>query len=101
MANVIRMGGTKAVGGLEVRVDGDKKTYHVPLLGQLTMGDLMTFRRISKMPDEERNDAYMDAFYELCIRYVPQQAVDSLTVEEFGQFVQAWQDASDEVEPGE
>ena len=102
MADVLKLGGTKATDGLEVHVEGHKKTYRIPLLNQLSMGDLMVFRRIAKLPAEEQNDAYIDAFYDLCVKYVPKDAIDALRVDEFAQFVQAWQDASDEdVTPGE
>ena len=102
MADALKLGGTKVTDGLEVHVDGHRKTYRIPLLNQLGMGDLMVFRRIAKLPEDEQGDAYFDAFYELCIKYVPKDAIDSLRMDEFAQFVQAWQDASDgDVTPGE
>lgn len=102
MADVIKLGGTKATDGLEVRVEGHKKTYHIPLMGELSMGDLMAFRTIAQLPEEQQADAYMDAFYALSIKYVPKDAIDSLRIDEFAQFVQAWQEVSDAgVTPGE
>jgi len=96
MAGKVTIGGSDVQGGLEVRVAGTDETYRVPLLGQLTMGDLMTFRRISKMPADQQSDAYMEAFYELCVRYVPREAIDALPISEFARFVEAWKAASDE-----
>lgn len=104
MTKTLRLGENRKVDGLEVHVAGRKKTYVIPGMNDLSMGDLMVFRRVSKMPEEERDDAYADAFYALCCKYVDKDVIDSLTLDDFKALMDAYGEVSDEtgeVGPGE
>lgn len=95
--------GTRDVEGLEVHVEGHDGAYVIPSINALSLKDVMAFRKVNKLPKKMRSDAYADAFYELCIRYVPREAIDSLTLPEFAQLVEAWNSISEGggVGPGE
>jgi hypothetical protein len=93
----LRLGsGTEPSGGLEVHVEGDSRTYHIPSINELSLGDVMAFRKVNKLPKKQRNDAYTDAFYDLCIRHVPRAAIDSLTMGEFAALVEAWNETNED-----
>ena len=81
---------------LEVHIEGVKKSYRIPLANSLKMGDAMALRRVTKLPKKQRDEGFLDAFYEIVCRYVPQKYIDGLSMEEFSQLVEAWNDASNE-----
>ena len=85
---------------LEVRIEGIKKAYRIPLANSLKMGDAMALRKVTKLPKKQRDEGFLDAFYEIVCRYVPQKYIDHLSMEEFSQLVQAWNEASNEDEVG-
>lgn len=87
-------GGKEPRGGLEVHVEGDRRVYRIPTVSDMTIADVMTFQKVNRLPKKRRNDAYAAAFYDLCVRYVPQAAIDSLTMDEFAKLTEAWDEAN-------
>lgn len=85
---------------LEVSVAGIKKPYRIPLSNSLRMGDVMALREAMRLPKKRRNEGFLAAFYEIVCRYVPKKYVDALSVDEFSQLVDAWNDASAEAGVG-
>ena len=89
---------------LVIKVKGAKgtKEYRLPLRGDLKMADVMLFRVPKGLSEEQRNDFGFDAFWSFACRYVPEEALGSLTEGEFTQLYQAWDELSDaEVTQGE
>lgn len=92
MAGAIELGGGE-VRSIPVRVkaQGKARTYHVPLRGSLRMADIVLLRKVG-----EDGEANMMLYYEFFCRYVPQEAIDSLTEDEFISLFRQWDAASDE-----
>lgn len=87
---------------LEVEIQGVKKTFHVPLSNSLNLCDAMILRNASKAPEDEREDAFFDAFYRLICNYIPKEYVDHMSVSDFTRLSSVWNDVSEEdASPGE
>lgn len=70
---------------------GDEKVWELPLVGSLNVKQAMTFRKLGKSAGDE--DAMLDVAIELFDALCP-GLVDALTVDQLGEVMRGWQDAS-------
>lgn len=70
---------------------GDEKVWELPLIGSLNVKQAMSFRKLGKSSIEE--DAMLDAAVELFDALCP-GLVGALTVDQLGEVMRGWQDAS-------
>ena len=73
------------------RLAGDEKVWELPLIGSLNVKQAMKFRKLGKSAGDEEAmlDVAMDLFETLC-----PGLVESLTVDQLGEVMRGWQDAS-------
>lgn len=64
-------------------VEIGKKTYSVPLAGSMKRKDVLALK------DE-------NSVFQMFARYIPEDVLDNLTVDEYNQLAQAWADANAE-----
>lgn len=93
---VLELGGSRG-NTIDVEIAGRGKTYHIPLADSLSVGDAIEFHQVERLPKKKRDEGFFNAFYNLVCRYVPQEYIDGLTVDEFTALAEAWNDASKEV----
>ena len=70
---------------------GDEKVWELPLIGSLNVKQAMTFRKLGKSAGDE--DVMLDVAIELFDALCP-GLVDALTVDQLGEVMRGWQDAS-------
>lgn len=73
------------------QLTGDEKVWELPLIGSLNVKQAMTFRKLGKSTLDE--DAMLDVAIELFESLCP-GLVESLTVDQLGEVMRGWQDAS-------
>lgn len=74
------------IGGQNVdvlTVEIGKTSYTVPLAGSMKRKDLLALK------DE-------NSVFQMFARYIPEDVLDNLTVDEYNQLAQAWSDANEE-----
>lgn len=80
MAKKVTLGG-QTVDFLTVEIG--KTAYTVPLAGSMKRKDLLALK------DE-------NSVFQMFARYIPEDVLDNLTVDEYNQLAQAWSDANEE-----
>ena len=80
MAKKVTLGG-QTVDFMTVEIG--KTAYTVPLAGSMKRKDLLALK------DE-------NSVFQMFARYIPEDVLDNLTVDEYNQLAQAWSDANEE-----
>lgn len=81
MAKKVTLGEHKNIDVLTVEIG--KKTYSVPMAGGMKRKELKALK------DEE-------SVFNMFAKYIPEDVLDELTVDEYNQLAQAWIDANEE-----
>lgn len=79
---------------LEVHVEGRKKVYKLPLANHLNVGDSMMLRAAAKAPKKKREEAFFDAFYQICCKYIDKAIIDGLSLDDLETLAAAWNEQS-------
>lgn len=74
---------------------GKSKTYHLPLLDYITVGDGKLFNAPADLDEQQASRFYFDAFLNFVYRYIPQEIVDAMTYKDLESLSEQWNAANE------
>lgn len=91
MAKKLKIGGHSVVNTLSVEIG--EETYSIPLAGSMKRKELSAMKKAAMAGNDLEAE---EAIYQIIAKFIPEDVLDDLTMDEYGKIVQAWSDANQE-----